>query len=124
MKIIRLSGEGLTLADLVAVSQRNARVTLAPAARRAIATSRRVVDRAVRSGDTVYGVTTGVGKFADVAIPRGEIESLQRNLIRSHAAGVGPPLADDAVRAMMALRANALARGNSGIRVGTLQTLI
>ena len=124
MKIIRLSGEGLTLADLAAVSERRVRVALAPAARRAIAASRRVVDRAVRSGDKVYGVTTGFGKFADVAIPRGEIESLQRNLIRSHAAGVGPELSDDVVRATMALRANALARGNSGIRVATVQTLL
>jgi histidine ammonia-lyase len=124
MKIIRLSGEGLTLADLAAVSERRARVTLAPAARRAVAASRRVVDRAVRSGDKVYGVTTGFGKFADVAIPRGEIESLQRNLIRSHAAGVGPALPDPAVRATMVLRANALARGNSGIRVATVETLL
>ena len=124
MRIIRLSGEGLTLADLAAVSERRVRVTLAPTARRAIAASRRVVDRAVRSGDKVYGVTTGFGKFADVAIPRGEIESLQRNLIRSHAAGVGPALSDDVVRATMALRANALARGNSGIRVATVRTLL
>ena len=124
MKIIRLSGEGLTLADLAAVSERSVRVTLSPAARRAIAASRRVVDRAVRSGAKVYGVTTGFGKFADVAIPRGEIETLQRNLIRSHAAGVGPPIPDEAVRATMALRANALARGNSGIRVATVETLL
>jgi histidine ammonia-lyase len=124
MKIIRLSGDSFTLADLVAVAERGARVTLAPRARRAMAASRRVVDRAVRSGETVYGVTTGFGKFADVAIPPGEIESLQRNLIRSHAAGVGPPLPDRAVRGLMALRANALARGNSGIRVATVETLL
>ncbi|MET0621242.1 MAG: histidine ammonia-lyase [Thermoanaerobaculia bacterium] len=124
MKIIRLSGEGLTLADLVAIAQRRAHVTLSPKARRAIAASRRVVDRAVRSGETVYGVTTGFGKFADVAIPPGEIETLQRNLIRSHAAGVGSALPDPVVRAMMALRANALARGNSGIRISTVETLV
>ena len=94
MRIIRLSGEGLTLADLVAVAERRARVTLSPKARRAIGASRRVVDRAVRSGETVYGVTTGFGKFADVPIPPGEIETLQRNLIRSHAAGVGAALPD------------------------------
>ena len=124
MKMIRLSGGGLTLADLVAVAERRARVALSPRARQAIAASRRVVDRAVRSGETVYGVTTGFGKFADVAIPPGEIESLQRNLVRSHAAGVGAPLPDAVVRAMMALRANALARGNSGIRVATVETLL
>ncbi len=124
MKIIRLSGDRFTFAELVAVAERRARVTLAPRARRAMAASRRVVDRAVRSGEKVYGVTTGFGKFADVAIPRDEIEALQRNLIRSHTAGVGPALSDPAVRAMMALRANALARGNSGIRVSTVETLL
>ncbi len=124
MKIIRLAGEGLTLDDLAAVARREARVTLSPRARRAIAASRRVVDRAVRSNAKVYGVTTGFGKFADVAIPRAELEALQRNLIRSHCAGVGPPLPDEAVRAMIALRANALARGNSGIRVSTVEALL
>jgi histidine ammonia-lyase len=69
-------------------------------------------------------VTTGFGKFADVAIPSDQIADLQKNLIRSHAAGVGPPLAAPAVRAMMLLRANALARGNSGIRVSTVRTLL
>ena len=83
-----------------------------------------MVDRAVRSNDRVYGVTTGFGKFADVAIPPAELESLQRNLIRSHCAGVGAPLPDEAVRAMMVLRANALARGNSGIRVSTVEALL
>jgi len=124
MRILRLSGDGFTLDDLVAVAQRQARVTLSPRARRAIAASRRVVDHAVKSGETVYGVTTGFGKFADVPIPPAEIESLQRNLIRSHAAGVGPALPDPVVRAMMALRVNALARGNSGIRVSTVETLL
>jgi histidine ammonia-lyase len=124
MKIIRLSGDSFTLADLVAVANRRARVRLAPQARRAIAGSRRVVDRAVRSGETVYGVTTGFGKFADVAIAPKDLEVLQRNLVRSHAAGVGPALPDPAVRGMMALRANALARGNSGIRVATIETLL
>ncbi len=124
MRIIRLTGEDLTLEDLAAVGKRSARVTLSSQARRAIAASRRVVDRAVRSGATVYGVTTGFGKFADVVVPAEELESLQRNLIRSHAAGVGPALPDAAVRAMIALRANALARGNSGIRVATVESLL
>ncbi len=124
MKSLRLSGAGLTLDDLVAVSRREARASLSPSARRAMAASRRVVDRAIRRGAKVYGVTTGFGKFADVAIGPGEIAELQRNLIRSHAAGVGAPLEAPAVRAMMLLRANALARGNSGIRVATVETLL
>jgi histidine ammonia-lyase len=124
MRTLRLDGNGLGLPELAAVADRGVRLALSPAARRAMQASRRVVDRAIRSGERVYGVTTGFGKFADVAIPRERIEALQRNLIRSHAAGVGPPLPDRAVRAMIALRVNALARGCSGIRVATVETLL
>ncbi len=106
------------------MADRRARPTFAPVARRAIAASRRVVERAVRRHERVYGLTTGFGKFADVAISTEEIELLQRNLIRSHTAGVGEPLPDRAVRAMMVLRANALARGFSGVRVATVETLL
>ena len=86
--------------------------------------SRATVERAVALGQSVYGVTTGFGKFADVAIEPERIEELQRNLVRSHAAGVGAPLPDRTVRAMMLLRANALAKGFSGVRVGTVRTLL
>jgi histidine ammonia-lyase len=86
--------------------------------------SRRTVEKAVRRGDTVYGITTGFGRFADVAIPPERLAELQQNLVRSHAAGVGDPLPDEAVRAMIALRANALARGLSGIRVSTVERLL
>ena len=124
MKLLKLTGKDLSLDDLVAVSRRGARASLSPAARKAMAASRRVVDRAIRRREKVYGVTTGFGKFADVTIPPGEIADLQRNLIRSHAAGVGAPLGAPAVRAMMLLRSNALARGNSGVRVATVETLL
>ncbi len=124
MKRIVLTGAGLTLDDLAEVADRRARVVLAPAARRGMSASRRVVERAIARGESVYGVTTGFGKFADVAIPADRIEELQRNLVRSHAAGVGEPLPDRAVRAMMLLRANALAKGFSGIRVRTVQALL
>jgi histidine ammonia-lyase len=124
LKRIPLTGSHLTLDDLVEVSRRRARVSLAPSARKAMAASRRVVDRAVRDGDRVYGLTTGFGSLADVAVPREKIEELQANLIRSHAAGVGEPLSDEVVRAMIALRANALAKGFSGIRVSTVEALL
>ncbi|HKD10702.1 MAG TPA: histidine ammonia-lyase [Thermoanaerobaculia bacterium] len=124
MRRLRLDGSGLTLADLAEVADRRVRVELAPAARRAMTASRRVVDRAVRRGARVYGVTTGFGNFADVTIPGDQIGALQQNLVRSHAAGVGRPLPDRAVRAMMVLRANALAKGRSGIRVETVETLL
>ena len=124
MKRLLLSGSDLTLDDLDDVARRRVRVELAPGARRAMAASRRTVERAVARGDRIYGITTGFGRFADVAIPPERLTELQRNLVRSHAAGVGDPLPDGAVRAMMALRANALARGRSGIRVSTVETLL
>jgi len=124
VKRLLLTGSGFTLDDLVAVAGRRVRIGLAPSARRAMEASRRTVEKAVRRGDTVYGITTGFGRFADVAIPRERLAELQQNLVRSHAAGVGDPLPDEAVRAMMALRANALARGLSGIRVSTVERLL
>jgi len=124
MRTIRLTGRGLTLADLRDVADRQVRVAIAPSARRAMAASRRVVERALRRGARIYGLTTGFGNFADVTISPAEIETLQRNLVRSHAAGVGELLPDRDVRAMMVLRANALARGFSGIRPATVATLV
>jgi histidine ammonia-lyase len=124
MRVLRLDGTGFGLPELAAVAERRVRLALSPGARRAMRASRRVVDRAVRRRVSVYGVTTGFGKFADVPIPPERIEALQRNLIRSHAAGVGSPLPDGVVRAMIALRVNALARGCSGIRVPTVESLL
>ncbi len=124
MRTLALTGTRLTVNDLREIASRRARVTLAPSAHKAIDASRRVVDRAVRRGERVYGLTTGFGKFADVAVAPGDLEALQRNLIRSHAAGVGDPLADGAVRAMIALRVNALAKGFSGIRASTVEALL
>jgi len=114
----------MTLADLADVAGRRVRVALAPSARRAMAASRRTVERAVARGDRVYGITTGFGRFAEIRIPPERLRELQKNLIRSHAAGVGEPLPDAAVRAMIALRANALAKGKSGVRISTVETLL
>ena len=94
--------------------------------RRAIASapSRAVVDRRARGDEPAYGINTGFGSFADVKIAPDALETLQLNLLRSHAAGLGDPLPVRAVRATMALRANVLAKGFSGIRVETLDALI
>jgi histidine ammonia-lyase len=119
-----LTGSGFTLDDLHDVARRRVRVSLAPSAKRAMAASRRAVEDAVRKGRTVYGITTGFGRFADVAIPTEKLTELQRNLVRSHAAGVGTPLSDEVVRGMIALRANALAAGLSGVRVSTVERLL
>jgi histidine ammonia-lyase len=120
--VVSLNGSRLTLAEVEAVAD-GARVALAPAALRRVAASRRAVERATRGGRRVYGVNTGFGHLATVEIAADRLEELQRNLIRSHAAGVGEPLPERVVRAILVLRVNCLARGHSGIRVGTLETL-
>jgi histidine ammonia-lyase len=113
---VTLDGQSLTLADVVAVARGNAPVALDPKALDAVRQSRRAVEAAVERGETIYGVNTGFGKLAHVRIPPDQARQLQLNLVRSHASGVGEPLGQDAVRAMMLLRANVLARGTSGVR--------
>jgi histidine ammonia-lyase len=119
-----LDGASLTLEDLESVARTRRRVALSDGAREAVARSRRVVDEVVARGDVVYGVTTGFGSFSEVVIPRSRLEELQLNLVRSHAAGVGEPLDEAETRALMVLRANALAKGYSGIRLETLDLLM
>jgi histidine ammonia-lyase len=113
---VTLDGRSLSIADVVAVARGNAPVALDPRALEAVRKSRRVVEEAAERGQTIYGVNTGFGKLAHVRIPPEQARQLQLNLIRSHASGVGEPLSRDAVRAMMLLRANVLARGTSGVR--------
>jgi histidine ammonia-lyase len=122
--MISLSGSSLTLDELVAIADRGERAAIAPEAAARIRAARAVVDRLARGDAAVYGVNTGFGSFAEVTIPPGALEALQRNLVRSHAAGVGEPLPIRAVRASLALRANVLAKGYSGIRLETLEALI
>lgn len=119
-----LDGRSLTLAAIEAVARHGAPARLDPGARRRMEASRSRVERAVAAGEIIYGVTTGFGKLADVAIGPGEAQRLQENLLRSHAAGVGPPLPAEVVRAMMLLRANALARGFSGVRPVVVERLL
>jgi histidine ammonia-lyase len=121
---LALDGRSLALEDLVA-SARGARpLALAPSARPAMAAARALVERHVRAGDVVYGLTTGFGKLKSVAVGRGDLEALQRNLVLSHCCGSGPPLADEEVRAVMALRINGLARGHSGVRIELAEALV
>ncbi len=121
---VALDGESLTLPALVAIAEGRAEVTLTAAARERVAASRAVVDRVARGDVAVYGINTGFGSFADVRIAPDALETLQVNLLRRHAAGVGEHLPVPAVRAMMALRANVLARGHSGLRPETLDLLV
>lgn len=121
--MIVLDGRTLTLEQIAAVAD-GAAVTLGDEARAAVTASRAVVDRAADGAAAVYGVNTGFGSFAQTRIDRADLEQLQLNLVRSHAAGAGEPLPVRAVRAAMALRANVLAKGYSGVRPETLDTLI
>ena len=122
--MILLDGSTLTLDALARVAHDAEPVGLAADARARVIASRRVVDEHAARGVPVYGVNTGFGALADVAIPSGQLSALQLNLIRSHAAGTGEPLPTPAVRALMALRANVLAKGFSGIRPDTLDALV
>jgi histidine ammonia-lyase len=121
--MIVLDGQTLTLEAIAAVAD-GAPVTLAATARAAVAAARAVVDRAAAGDVAVYGVNTGFGSFAQTRIDRRDLDALQMNLVRSHAAGVGEPLPVRAVRAAMALRANVLAKGHSGVRPETLDALL
>jgi len=122
MQPIVLDGESLTLESLDLLSH-GAPVTLSEPALERVAASEAFVRRAVEEGRVAYGITTGFGHFATVTIPAEKVQELQRNLIRSHAVGVGEPLPEEVVRAIMALRLNCLLKGRSGIRVGTLRAL-
>jgi histidine ammonia-lyase len=122
--MVRLTGNTLTLDELEGVADRFDRVTLDARAAAAVDAARAVVDHAASGDDAAYGINTGFGALADVKIPKPSLAALQRNLLRSHAAGVDAPLSVRAVRAMMALRANVLAKGYSGVRRSTLDALI
>ncbi len=114
----------LTLVGLEDVARRARRVTLAPEAEARIARNRAFVEGLLERNETVYGVTTGFGRFATTRIDEREVRQLQRNLILSHAVGVGEPFAPDVVRAMLLLRAQSLALGASGIRPVVVQRLL
>lgn len=123
MPTVELGGL-LELQDVIAVARRRHRVALSPSAREAVRRARSLVEELVSLRRPVYGVTTGFGKFSDVLISPDETALLQRNLLMSHSCGVGDPIDEEAVRAMMLLRAHALARGYSGIRLETLDLLV
>ena len=122
--MLLLDGNSLSLDALSDIADGYATVALAPAARERVDRARHVVDRTANGDAPVYGVNTGFGALAERAIPRDSLGTLQLNLLRSHAAGVGEPLPVRAVRASMALRANVLAKGFSGVCSETLELLL
>ncbi|MBA2513589.1 MAG: histidine ammonia-lyase, partial [Solirubrobacterales bacterium] len=124
VNIVELTGTGLTPADVAEVAREDAVVTLAPAARTAMARSAAIVARIAASDEPAYGVTTGFGALANTQIPAGRRGELQRALVRSHATGMGPPVEREVVRAMMLLRARTLAMGRSGARPEVTETIL
>jgi histidine ammonia-lyase len=121
---ITLDGASLTFGDFISVTRKDARVSVSEEALRRIVESRSVVDSLVAEGRPMYGINTGFGRFADVAIPEDELNLLQINLILSDVCGVGAPLPKHVVRGMLLLRANSLANGFSGVRPVVVETLI
>lgn len=119
-----LSPAPLLPAQVVAVARDGAVVDLDPGARAAMAPARSAVERALADRAVVYGVTTGFGALADTVIPPDDADRLQHALVLSHAAGMGPPVEDDVVRAMMLLRARTLVGGHTGARVDVVEALI
>jgi histidine ammonia-lyase len=127
MTTIHIDGRNLTLEEIERVALDRAKVRLSAGVRERMDRSRRLVEEILTSRKVVYGINTGFGRLCQVIIPPDRITRLQRNLVASHAAGVGPMLPEEVVRAMMLLRANVLAKGCSGVRplvVGHLMTLL
>ncbi|HEV2615370.1 MAG TPA: histidine ammonia-lyase [Candidatus Acidoferrales bacterium] len=123
-KSLALSGNDLTLGQLYQIVFEGFEVVLAPEARTRMDASRAVVEKLSTGDVAAYGINTGFGALATVRIQSEQIRELQLNLVRSHACGVGAPLAEDETRAMILLRANALAKGFSGIRPVVVETLL
>src|SRR5215211_1327495 len=121
---VELTGRGIEPVDVVAVAREEANVTLSEGARRAMAQSAAIVERLAESDEPAYGVSTGFGSLATTPIPAARREELQRALIRSHAAGMGPPVEPEVVRAMLLLRARSLAMGYSGARPAVAEAML
>lgn len=122
--MINITGNDLTIKDVIAVSTKEKKVQLTKETLNKIRMSRQIIEDFIKEDKVIYGVTTGFGKFSDIKISKEDSKTLQRNLIVSHACGVGEYLSDDIVRAIMLLRINALAKGYSGVSEETISRLI
>jgi histidine ammonia-lyase len=117
---ILIDGDTLRLEEILQVARNEATVELSPTAVERVERARALVDRVAAGQNPVYGINTGFGTLAEVRIDKKDIRDLQRNLLRSHAAGLGAPLSNPEARALLLLRINVLAKGFSGIRLPTL----
>ena len=121
---VALRAGELRAADVRALLRDDATLALDPAAREAVDRAAAVVATIAAQETSVYGINTGFGKLAQTRIPRDKLADLQRNLVVSHACGVGPPLSREVVRLVLALKVNSLARGYSGVRWSIIETLL
>jgi len=124
MRYVQIDGENLKLEQIEEVAFGKAKVRLSRRAVPKISRCRKYVEEIIRKGQTVYGINTGFGKLCRVKISPSEIERLQKNLVLSHAVGVGPVFCEEEVRAAMLLQANVLSKGYSGVRIEVIQSLI
>ena len=124
MNKVHIDGEILTIKDLVSVARENTKVVMPERVKEKVKKCREVLEKLIEKNHVIYGVNTGFGALSNITIPSHELRQLQSNLIRSHSAGVGQTLNTETVRASMLLRANTLAKGYSGIRLETLETLV
>ena len=124
LDVVSITGHDLSIDDVERIAIGGATAALSAEAVARIEASRALIDGAVEAGTPTYGVNTGFGRFVDVAIEPEQVARLQLNLLRSHACGVGEPFPTEVVRAAMLLRANALATGALGVRVGTVALLV
>src|SRR5690554_2355924 len=115
-----ITGNTLTIEDVVSVCRNFYEVEISESAKERVISSRKIVDDFVENGDVVYGITTGFGKFSDVSISKDESELLQKNLIVTHAVGAGSPFETEIVRGIILLRINNLAKGYSGVKLETI----
>lgn len=122
--MISVTGQSVTVEMIALAAKGDEKFELSPESRQKMQSSRDYIDKRISSGEVMYGVNTGFGAFSSVRISDSEIEELQRNLIRSHSAGIGDPFNKQQTRAMMLLRANALANGHSGIRPAVVDTIL
>lgn len=124
MDVVFIDGRQLSLEQIEAVARHMAPVELALATRRHMAATRAGIEARIAAGEVIYGVNTGFGRLADVHIPVEQLAQLQKNLLRSHACGVGAPFGEDVVRAMLLLRANVIAGGYAGTRAVVVDRLL
>lgn len=122
--MIEITGDDVTLESVWTVATTDEKIVLSASAFAAMEKSRRYIEGRIAGGEVIYGVNTGFGAFSNVRISAAQIEELQVNLIRSHSAGVGEPFSIPETRAIMFLRANALARGHSGIRPDVVEKIL